>query len=34
MALFKKISEYASDMKHFKKAYIRPFPALNVFVLI
>ena len=27
----KQISEYAPDMKHFQKAYLRPFPSLNVF---
>ena len=27
-----KNSEYAPDMKHFQKAYLRPFPGLNVFV--
>ena len=26
-----KSSEYALDMKHFQKAYLRPFPSLNVF---
>ena len=26
-----KISEYAPDMKHFQKAYLRPFPSSNVF---
>ena len=31
-ALPKKISEYVPDMKHFKKADLRPFPGLNVFV--
>ena len=25
-----KLSKYAPDMKHFKKAYLRPFPGLNV----
>ena len=25
-----KISEYASEMKHFQKAYLRPFLGLNV----
>ena len=27
-----KNSEYAPDMKHFERAYLRPFPGLNVFV--
>ena len=31
-ALSKKISEYVPDMKHFKKANLRPFPGLNVYV--
>ena len=26
-----KFSEYAPDTKHFQKAYLRPFPSLNVF---
>ena len=26
-----KISEYAPGMNHFQKAYLRPFPSLNVF---
>ena len=26
-----KISEYALDMKHFQRAYLRAFPGLNVF---
>ena len=26
-------SEYAPDMKHYQRAYLRPFPGLNVFVL-
>ena len=27
-----KISEYAPDMKQFKRTYLRPFTGLNVFV--
>ena len=27
-----KNSEYASDTQHFQKAYVRPFPNLNVLV--
>ena len=27
-----KNSEYAPDMKHFQKAYLRPFPGPNVFI--
>ena len=26
-----KNSEYAPDIKHFQKAYLHPFPGLNVF---
>ena len=26
----KRISDYASDMKYFRKAYLRPFPRLDV----
>ena len=29
--LLQKISEYAPDMKHFQKVYLRPFRGLNVF---
>ena len=31
-SLPEKNSEYASDMKPFERAYLRPFPGLNVFV--
>ena len=27
----KKIFDYASDMKHFQRAYLRPFPRLDVY---
>ena len=31
MPLPEKISEYAPDINHFQKAYLRPFASLNVF---
>ena len=34
MPLPKKVSQYAPDIKHFKKAYLPSFPGLDVFVLV
>ena len=31
LSLLKEISDYASDMKHFQRAYLRPFPRLDVY---